>query len=374
MTFHLNEHVRGLYQTRRYWTGTIIQILPEDKYRVQWTANGTGRPVKCTIGICSGINLQAITINRDRKISTVICIILAAINGITLWSLSDTLKDLFFGLAVEKQLINDSGSFFIFTTMEDSQLYFGLLNDISLNTNTSHENVSHYTRNLNMTDAVDFLRNSRNYLFERAQMDAVEQGRLVDDYLKNIREHTSKFIQRRELYGREELMDRLTKIISGRGNFVCVAGGSGAGVSLAFNNLHRKFPSSTLLLHLSIIISRDILDSALWELTTKDGVENQYEGDYFGVPVNVSSVQADRSISRQRALKNSLILLADSGITTVITDWANLVFSPDARSRSSAREIHRELRILMNATMRRTNPVIFNILGVNRYSYFFSSS
>jgi hypothetical protein len=79
------------------------------------------------------------------------------------------------------------------------------------------------------------------------------------------------------------------------------------GVSLAFKYLHQKFQSSILLLHISIIVSKDILIASLWELTvnmtTKDGVEDKYEGDYFGVPVNVSPILADREIDRERALK-----------------------------------------------------------------------
>jgi hypothetical protein len=211
MTSHLKEKVRGLYHTRRYWTGTIIQILPEDKYRIQWTANGKGRPVKYTVGTCSGMNLQAIPINRDQRISIVISIILAVIYAITLWTVSGA----FFGVTVENQrkpaevpLINVSGPLLNLTTMEYPQRYYGLLNEISLNT-SSHEGVSHYTRNINISDVVDFLRNSHNYLFERAQMDGMEKGQSVNDYLKKIRVHTSNFIQGRELYGREELMDRL---------------------------------------------------------------------------------------------------------------------------------------------------------------------
>jgi hypothetical protein len=80
--------------------------------------------------------------------------------------------------------------------------------------------------------------------------------------------------------------------------------------------------------------------------------------------VNVSPILADRKIDRERALKNLLILLANSGITTVIIDCANLVFTPDARSRSArdGRTIYRELRILVKATKSKTNPVIFSIL------------
>jgi len=184
-------------------------------------------------------------------------------------------------------------------------------------------------------------------IYEAAVQDVKEgHKKTVDEYLNAIKHNTNSFIAKKEIYDREEILQKVRYVIESSGRFLCLLGGKSTGKSLIFKHFadpkHRIKHSSFIVVDMrSNAYSKNILE-ALIECLTDSSFVNIVEASLmkivplllkstpFGGLVDVGAIMKfvkDNNVNEVRILERILTELSVAyGNLTIVIDEANLVF------------------------------------------------
>jgi hypothetical protein len=225
------------------------------------------------------------------------------------------------------------------------------------------------------SNAIDFQKsypmlNNSSLTFESATKDAREGNwSNVKEYLNSIFDNARAFIEKDEVYDREEIMETLKHIVGTRGNFVCLLGGKSVGKSLIFRQLEGAAKDSPLIIYINMreweknmnmlaavvtsLANTNVTKTAkliklaphsfLSKLSTFIGIDGMVDID--GIMRLFQESKQDESTILRSLLKE---LSSTYGILTIVIDEANLAFDPSNPNEEIFQKVKADLQMFLH--------------------------
>jgi hypothetical protein len=206
----------------------------------------------------------------------------------------------------------------------------------------------------------------------------------LDVYLKEIQRDASSWIDKNELWDREELMKQLNSVASSKGEFVCFIGGKSSGKTFALETMCKKTNFNVIKIDGRMLTGGSILESVVAEVLKKSRTLQVHDVAAknpqvllrgildavclcFSLPpttplaelVGKIKFPEDKQRHADELSKLLTFCVTASGPLTLVMDEANLMFTPNG-DQKDLRVAKKYLEVL-TALSKQTRQVHYTI-------------